>query len=472
MDLRWISAQANEVPRVARANLLQSAAVAQAPNLREERTARVIDREVAPLWHDRFARAMWRHLPGEQPALVLDVACGGGRTTAELMQRVHADTKVIGLEADPLLRELAKARLGEWKDRVYLKAGSLDDVASMTAGSYDLVLANLVLGEVTSLPEALRELVRVTKPGGQLLATLPLDGSWAEAEDLYREVLRDAGARDAGRRLRRLAQLRPTGHELARALTEIGVSPHHFVIEQERFELLFAGGREFLFAPVVELGPLRMWKAIIGDGGKPQELFWRLKESIDTYFAGHVFAVTVVAGLVRVRVPERGAAAHAAAETAGEHWRQWPQLDALWQAIERRDQAATDIDLDIDLDAEPEPAAPAVVAATTSRPETPAASMSASMPLTDEDEAIFALLEQPVPSRAGNDELDALLDQVLEFAAPREDVTELDEDELEEAEPDAPAVDRPGDTLQRIRALLPPPPTLSTPPPPPGRRQR
>lgn len=444
--------------------------MAAAPNLRDERIARVLDREVAPLWHDRFARSAWRHLAGEQPALVLDVACGGGRTTAELLQRLPPSTKVIGLESDPLLRELAKARVAEWKDRVYLKAGGLDDVAAMPAATYDLVLANLVLGEVGNLAEALRELLRVTKPGGQLLATLPLDGSWAEAEDLYREVLRDAGAKDAIRRLRRVAQLRPTGHELARALAEIGTAPHHFVIEQERFELLFAGGREFLFAPVVELGPLRMWKAIIGDAGKPQELFWRLKESIDTYFLGHVFAVTVVAGLLRVRVPEAGAAAHAAAETAGEHWRQWPQLDALWQAAERRDQS-NDLDVDIDLEGDTAEPTPEPVAATT--PDAGASMVSASM--SAEDAAIFALLEQPTTRSNDDHELDALLDQVLEFAAPREDVTELDEDELEEdeedEEPDAPAP-RAGDTLQRIRALLPPPPGVGVPPPPPGRKPR
>ena len=87
-----------------------------------------------------------------------------------------------------------------------------------------------------------------------------------------------------------------------------------------------------LFAPVVELGPLRMWKAIIGESSKPQELFWRLKESVDTYFSGHVFGVTVVAGLLRVHVPKQGAAAQAAADTAGAYWRRFPELDAIWQS--------------------------------------------------------------------------------------------------------------------------------------------
>jgi SAM-dependent methyltransferase len=452
---------------------------------RDERAARLVDREVAPLWHDRFARMMWRHLPDEPPDLVLEVHAAAGRTTTELLGRLPARSKIIALEPDPLLRELAKARVAEHKDRVYLKAGGLDDIASMAAASYDLVVANLVLGETASHDVALRELLRITKPGGQVLATLPLEGSWAEPEDLYREVLRDASLRDVVRRLKRLGQLRPTGHELSRILIDSGCSPHHFVIEQERFELLFAGGREFLFSPVIEHGPLRLWKAIIGDAGKPQEIFWRLKESIDTYFHGHVFGVTVVAGLVRVHVPEAGAAAQAAADTAGAYWSRWPELDALWQAAERRDQAA-DLDVEIDVDTEaPEPSEPQ----TDVERALPSSSMSM-MSLSAEDAAIFALLDQPAPAAAQSQELDALLDQVLEFAAPDPNVTEIDEDELQEAEddeygePEPDLVDASGranpgrgrrapvDTLQRIRALLPPPPGAPTTPPPPPTKRR
>jgi SAM-dependent methyltransferase len=438
--------------------------------LRDERIARVIDREVAPLWHDRFARMIWRHLGGESPNLVLDVHCGSGRTTAEILERFPG-ARVMAIEPDAPQRELAKARTSEWKDRVYLKAGNLVDVAALPAASYDLVIANLVLGEIADTTAVLRELARVTKPGGQVLATLPLHGTWTEAEDLYREVLRDAQLRDVVRRLRRLAQLRPTGHELARALGEVGIRPDHFVIEQERFELLFSSGREFLFSPVVELGPLRMWKSIIGDSGKPQELFWRLKESIDAYFAGHVLAVTVVAGLLRLRVPVQGAAtAHGAAEMTGEYWRRWPELDALWQTRERIERAAavgtpTDLDVDIDIDTEsPSEEQPALRA-----PLVDASASHSSMSMSAEDQAIFALLEQPLPPSSNNEELDALLDQVLEFAAAREDVTELEEDELEEHDQEQEPPRRAGDTLSRIRALIPPPPVI--PPPVPGKKR-
>lgn len=449
-------------------------------SLREQRFARAIDREVAPLWHDRFARMAYRRLPRGADAFTLDVHCGPGRTTFELLERLGDGARVLALEPDAALRNLAKARMRpEWKGRVYLKDGALADVAGMAAGTYDLVLANLVLGDVQGFEESLRELLRVTKPGGHVMVTLPLAGTWVEVEDLFREVLRDASLKDAIRRLRHLERLRPSGQDVARAVAALGVGPHHFVIEQERSSLVFASGREFLFSPVIEHGPLRLWKAILGAHDKPQELFWKLKESIDAYHADSVLSVTVVLGLLHIRVPDSGAGvAHSAAETAGEHWRRFPQLDALFGRAERGE-PEEDIDIDLDDGDEAEvdegeaAAAPAesedeVETASTSGTRGAPSSSSSSMSMSAEDEAIFALLDQPATKPDENADLDALLDQVLEFAAkPKEDLEEIDD--FEEVIPED-EVRRPGETLKRIKSLLPPPPVM--PPPLPGGRRR
>jgi SAM-dependent methyltransferase len=450
-----------------------------AQSLREQRFARAIDREVAPLWHDRFARLAYRRLPRGTDAFTLDVHCGPGRTTFELLERLGDGARVLALEPDTALRALAKARMRpEWKGRVYLKDGALTDVAGMAAATYDLVLANLVLGDVHGFEESLRELLRVTKPGGHVMVTLPMAGTWAEVEDLFREVLRDAALKDAGRRLRHLERLRPSGQDIARAVAALGVGPHHYVIEQERSSLVFASGREFLFSPVIEHGPLRLWKAILGTHDKPQELFWKLKEAIDAYHADSVLSVTVVLGLLHIRVPESGdGKARSAAETAGEFWRRFPQLDALFGRIERGE-PEEDIDIDLDdgdedgdgtrreaarAEGDEEP-----VSASGSH-RTPSAS-SSSMSMSAEDEAIFALLDQPVVKPDENADLDALLDQVLEFAAkPKEDLEEIDDQELEEVVPED-EIRRPGETLKRIKSLLPPPPVM--PPPLPGGRRR
>lgn len=444
---------------------------------REQRFARAVDREVAPLWHDRFARLIYRHLPRGADAFTLDVHCGPGRTTAELLERLGPGTRVLALEPDRALRALAKGRMRpEWKGRVYLKDGALADVVGMGADTYDLVVANLVLGEVHNFEESLREILRVTKPGGHVLVTLPMVGTWAEVEDLFREVLRDAQHKDAARRLRHLTRLRPSGPELAVTVQGLGVGPDHFVIEQERSSLLFASGREFLFSPVIEHGPLRVWKAILGAHDKPQELFWRLKESIDAYYADGVFSVSVVLGLLHVRVPEVGAAgAHAAAETAGEHWRRYPELDQIFQRAERADEEDIDIELDDDEededDEDEEDTAVMTPRFEPPRFEPPPSASSSSMRMSAEDQAIFALLDQPAAANDDNTELDALLDQVLEYARPQEEIEEIDGLELRELIADE-DIKRPGETLKRIKSLLPPPPVIPPPPPRVGRSRK
>ena len=208
---------------------------------------------------------------------------------------------------------------------------TFDDVAGMADDSYNLVVANLVLGDTGDIGTALAEMIRVNRIGGRILATLPLADSWHEVEDIFAEVLRDAGLTAAVRRLERLRELRPTGPQLAQIVRGLGVAEDDFVIEQERFQMLFPSGREFLFAPVVEHGPLRLWKAVIGKDGSPQELFWRLKEAIDIYYTGHVLAVNVMAGLMNITVAK--GTESPGPRLAARYWRHYPGLDNLWGGL-------------------------------------------------------------------------------------------------------------------------------------------
>jgi hypothetical protein len=73
-----------------------------------------------------------------------------------------------------------------------------------------------------------------------------------------------------------------------------------------RWEVLFRSGRELFYAPLIEQGPLRMWKALAaGEAGTPRErsaamqaVFLAVKEAVDTYAGGQGFAVSVVAARV------------------------------------------------------------------------------------------------------------------------------------------------------------------------------
>ena len=102
-------------------------------------------------------------------------------------------------------------------------------------------------------------------PGGTAVITAPLRGTWAEFLDLFRDVLRESGKRERLAALDRYVASLPDARRGSRAgwsrpgLADVGV-------EVERWEILFKSSREFLFAPLVELGPLSHWKRLAGGG--------------------------------------------------------------------------------------------------------------------------------------------------------------------------------------------------------------
>ena len=173
--------------------------------------ARVLDEEVSPVWHNRFAQLLLQYLPTDRPRLTLELHCANAQLTRELMSRLPDQSLLVALQAEPSLDTIARAKLDpRWLARAYVRPGTFDDVTSMQDQSYDLTIANLVLGEV--VPDwlaGIQELVRVTKPGGDILATMPLHGTWAEINDIFAEILREAGLTREVALLARLVGLRP-----------------------------------------------------------------------------------------------------------------------------------------------------------------------------------------------------------------------------------------------------------------------
>lgn len=146
--------------------------------------------------------------PGQS---ILDVGCGPGSITLDLA-KIVAPGRVIGIEnvESPLFAARAEAvARGDTTTRF-----ELADVLSLPfeSASFDIVHAHQVLQHLTEPVAALKEMVRVCKPGGWI-ATRDADYaalSWYPehpALDIWRRTYRAAahanGAQpDAGRRLR------------------------------------------------------------------------------------------------------------------------------------------------------------------------------------------------------------------------------------------------------------------------------
>jgi hypothetical protein len=129
------------------------------------------------------------------------------------------------------------------------------------------------------------------------LLTVPLRGTWAELLDILREALRDDHRAEALAALDAYVAAFPEGDTCARWLEEAGLA--NVEIAVDRWEVLFQSAREFFFAPLIHLGPLSRWKQIAGRGDEMQDIFFFVKQAIDTYFQGRVFSVTIAGACVK-----------------------------------------------------------------------------------------------------------------------------------------------------------------------------
>jgi SAM-dependent methyltransferase len=159
-------------------------------------------------------------LPHLAPGMrVLDVGCGPGTVTAGLGAVVGADGQVLGLDSSADVVAVARAETATTGGGAVRFAVGDGMALGLPDGYFDVVHAHQVLQHVPDPVGALREMRRVTRPGG-VVAARDADYAamtWYPASvgldrwlSVYRQTARrDGGEPDAGRRL--LAWARQAG---------------------------------------------------------------------------------------------------------------------------------------------------------------------------------------------------------------------------------------------------------------------
>ncbi len=134
--------------------------------------------------HFRSYQAILKRLLSEDPgrgyfdlptdALVVDAGCGYGEYMRLLAARGH--THLVGIEPDPLCREVARAAGMDVREGTLLATGLPDGFA-------DTVVVNEVFHHIADYSEAVEELYRILKPGGFLCFSEPRNTPLRRAMD-------------------------------------------------------------------------------------------------------------------------------------------------------------------------------------------------------------------------------------------------------------------------------------------------
>lgn len=124
----------------------------------------------APLAYDDFmgryarplARQFAKSIPLEQGSKLLDLGCGPGALTGELVALVGAENVSVVDPSQPFL----EACIAKYPD-IDGKVGRAEELP-FAEDSFDAVLSQLVLHFIGDLEQAGREIMRVIKPGGRV----------------------------------------------------------------------------------------------------------------------------------------------------------------------------------------------------------------------------------------------------------------------------------------------------------------
>jgi ubiquinone/menaquinone biosynthesis C-methylase UbiE len=126
-----------------------------------------------PLFRWVFREEAFRRYLIEQAAIqpgmrLLDLGCGTATLTI-LVKQLHPTVDVVGIDGDPNVLAIARAKVGHSGENITLDLGMADQLP-FADRSFDRVLSSLVFHHLNkdSKQRAFQEIYRVLRPGGEL----------------------------------------------------------------------------------------------------------------------------------------------------------------------------------------------------------------------------------------------------------------------------------------------------------------
>jgi 2-polyprenyl-3-methyl-5-hydroxy-6-metoxy-1,4-benzoquinol methylase len=119
-------------------------------------------------WKEQHRRRGFLRMVDARPGeIVADVGCESGYMAEHLVAR---GCRVICVDVDPVLLELARQRIGP--ERAEYVVSDVQAI-QLPDASVDVAIASEILEHLPSPDVGLRELVRITRPGGRIFLSVP-----------------------------------------------------------------------------------------------------------------------------------------------------------------------------------------------------------------------------------------------------------------------------------------------------------
>ena len=143
-----------------------------------DKLAKLYDAEILPIWSQRFGKLLLRDLALPPKAMVLDVGCGTGYPSLEILRKLDDQGRIIAIDSSSPMLDEARAKAGALSGkRIFFRSENALPRLSFTDDVYDLVVCNAGLQEFEDPEAVIRDFSRVSKPNGRVVVTMP-PGSW------------------------------------------------------------------------------------------------------------------------------------------------------------------------------------------------------------------------------------------------------------------------------------------------------
>lgn len=138
-----------------------------------------------PLSIGRMRRGLLAQMGDLRDKRILDVGSGTG-TMSVMIKQAHPSAQVVGLDGDPQILEIARAKARKLGIEIRFDQGMSFDLPYPNE-SFDIVLTSMMLHHLTrdDKQTTAREMYRVLRPGGQLFGA-----DFAEPRSAFGKALR------------------------------------------------------------------------------------------------------------------------------------------------------------------------------------------------------------------------------------------------------------------------------------------
>ena len=252
--------------------------------------------QAAPRLYGASAELLLDALPPLQPhSRFLEVCAGPGMLSRALAERIAGLGRLIAIEEDAALARHLPAVRGR-----SARAVAAADRLPIAPGSFDVALGNLAVGDPAADGARLSELRRTLRPGGWLLLTAFLKGSFDELLDVLTEACEAESLPDARQALLDAREGLPEVEELKAALEVAGLPVVHLGVEERA--LFFSGGSAAFADPLVRELLVPSW---LVDLELPERAWDAAARAAETYLPGARFAVRLRTAISTSRVERK-----------------------------------------------------------------------------------------------------------------------------------------------------------------------